>query len=337
MNRSAVPILLPALLLAACAGRDRVEPPAPAPPVAPLVEARLLATVAPTIAEPVVPDTPPAPPPAAGDVPVIPAAPAAPPAGPPLSRVAAANREAAREPSRTAWQGAVQVYDWTEGALYRLYTAPERVSEIALEPGETLVSVAAGDTVRWVIGDTVSGAGPARRTHVLVKPTVPGLSTNLVIATDRRVYHVSLESTNGAAMASMSWSYPRDAMKVLDRSDELPPPPEAVAGINLEDLEFGYAIEGDDPPWRPLRAFHDRRQVFIEFPAGLAQGEAPPLFVSSEEGGTELVNYRLRGRYYVVDRLFDRAELRLGARRQDVVRIVRIPARTDRRDRKGGR
>ena len=345
MNRSPAPIrlsiLLPALAATACAGRDKVETVAASPPAASLVEARLVPEappsreVPPVLAEPVVqplppPVPPPVPPPSvAGEAPVQ-------PAGPPLTRVAAANREAVREPSRAAWQGAVQVYAWTEGALYRLYTAPEHVSEIALEPGETLVSVAAGDTVRWVIGDTVSGAGPARRTHVLVKPTVPGLRTNLVIATDRRVYHVSLQSTAGAAMASMSWSYPRDAMKVLDRADDLPPP-ETVAGVSLEDLEFGYAIEGDDPPWRPLRAFDDGMQVFIEFPAGLAQGEAPPLFVSGEEGGTELVNYRLRGRFYVVDRLFDRAELRLGARRQEVVRIVRIPARTDRRGRKGGR
>ena len=34
--------------------------------------------------------------------------------------------------------------------------------------------------------------------------------------------------------------------------------------------------------------------------------------------------YRLRGRYYVVDRLFDAAELRLGTKHQDVVRITRV-------------
>ncbi|KRA84686.1 conjugal transfer protein TrbG [Altererythrobacter sp. Root672] len=280
-----------------------------------------------------------APAPVAIAAPVFAAASPARPAGPPLSRVAAANREAVREPSREAWLNAVQVYDWTQGAIYRLYTAPERVSEIALEPGETLVSVAAGDTVRWVIGDTASGTGATRRTHVLVKPTAPGLSTNLVIATDRRVYHVLLESNSGAAMASMSWSYPQGALKVLDRSGEAGPlPAERVAGISLERLSFGYAIEGDDPPWRPLRAFDDGTQVFIEFPEALAQGEAPPLFVSGEGGVTELVNYRLRGRYYVVDRLFATAELRLGEGRQQVVRILRTSAgASGRRSRKGGR
>ena len=239
----------------------------------------------------------------------------------PGARVQAARRAALREPEREHFLGAVQVYPWTDGTIYRLYTAPERVSDIALQPGETLVSVAAGDTVRWVIGDTTSGSGAARRTHILVKPSAPGLRTNLVIATDRRIYHVDVESLARTAMTGISWTYPADALLALQggRAAEEP----VAAGVAVEALNFNYRIEGDRPPWRPLRAFDDGRQVFIEFPATLGEGEAPPLFVRGERGRAELVNYRLRGRYYVVDRLFGAAELRLGERRQQVVRIVR--------------
>jgi len=91
----------------------------------------------------------------------------------------------------------------------------------------------------------------------------------------------------------------------------------------LERLNFGYAIEGDRPSWRPIRAFDDGRQVFIQFPPSLATGEAPPLFVIGASGRAELVNYRLRGHFYVVDELFSAAELRLGEKHQQVVRIVR--------------
>ena len=101
----------------------------------------------------------------------------------------------------------------------------------------------------------------------------------------------------------------------------------------LRALSFNYELEGDDPPWRPIRAFDDGSQVFIEFPASLAQGEAPPLFVRGEGGRTELVNYRVRGLYYVVDRLFAEAELRLGERRQKVVRVIRTDANRRRRGR----
>ncbi|HYE29075.1 MAG TPA: P-type conjugative transfer protein TrbG [Allosphingosinicella sp.] len=253
--------------------------------------------------------------------------------GPPVSRVEAANRAAIREPSREGYVNAVQVYAWTEGALYRLYTAPERVSEIALQPGETLISVAAGDTARWVIGDTTSGTGAARRTHILVKPSAVGLRTNLVITTDRRVYHVQLESTARTAMASISWTYPQDELLALRPGEAAALDGPVAASVAVETLNFGYSIEGDNPPWRPIRAFDDGQQVFIEFPASLAQGEAPPLFVRGGGGRTELVNYRLRGRYYVVDRLFEAAALRLGERRQQVVRIVRDDTRGQRRRR----
>src|SRR3546814_15366166 len=74
-------------------------------------------------------------------------------------------------------------------------------------------------------------------------------------------------------------------------------------------------------PWRPARAFDDGRQVFIEFPAGISQGEMPPLFVTGAAGDAELVNYRVRGRYMVVDRLFAAAELRLGGRDRKSTRL----------------
>ena len=241
-----------------------------------------------------------------------------------LLRIDAANRAAVREPERDAYLNAVQVYPWSEGAIYRLYTAPERVSEIALQPGEALISVAAGDTVRWVIGDTTSGTGTGRRTHILVKPSAAGLETNLVITTDRRLYRVEVESNARSSMAGISWTYPQDALLALKRAEAAAAAAQPVAeGVGVEALNFDYAIEGDQPSWRPVRAFDDGRQVFIQFPASLPQGEAPPLFVVGEGGRSELVNYRLRGRYYVVDRLFSAAELRLGERRQQVVRIIR--------------
>ena len=93
--------------------------------------------------------------------------------------------------------------------------------------------------------------------------------------------------------------------------------------MSVDQLHFDYAITGDQPAWRPLRAFDDGRQTFIEFPASRGVGEAPPLFLVDGKGTVSLVNYRVQGRYYVVDRLFEAAELRLGLKHQDVVRISR--------------
>ncbi|MBU7588451.1 MAG: P-type conjugative transfer protein TrbG [Sphingopyxis terrae] len=250
----------------------------------------------------------------------------------PRQRVGAANAAARVQPVRDGFLNAIQQYPWTDGALYQVYTAPGQVTDIALQEGEQLVGpgpVAAGDTVRWIIGDTISGSGPTARVHILVKPTRPDLTTNLVINTDRRTYHLELRATSATYMASVSWTYPQDALIALqDRNAAAAAAASVASGIDLPMLNFRYRIDGDRAPWRPARAFDDGRQVFIEFPAGISQGEMPPLFVTGAAGDAELVNYRVQGRYMVVDRLFAAAELRLGdPRGAQRVRIVRTDGR----------
>ena len=104
----------------------------------------------------------------------------------PKDRVAGANRDARIEPAKDGYINAIQVYPYTVGALYQVYAAVNQVTDIALEAGEKLVSVSAGDTVRWVVGDTTSGEGATAQVHILVKPIGAELETNLVITTDRR-------------------------------------------------------------------------------------------------------------------------------------------------------
>ena len=253
------------------------------------------------------------------------------------STIAAANRAATLEPSPPAFVNAAVLLPYAEGAIYQVYTAPERVTDIALEPGEVLGAVASGDTARWVIGDTTSGAGATKRVHILVKPFAIGLSTNLVITTDRRTYHVALASGR-IAMSALAWTYPQEALIAIKRAEASAAAAAPVAtGLDVDQLHFNYVISGDAPDWRPLRAFDDGRQTYIEFPATLAVGEAPPLFLVGAKGEAQLVNYRLRGRYYVVDRIFDVAELRLGTKHQEVVRLTRTEELRDAGGAKGGR
>jgi type IV secretion system protein VirB9 len=224
--------------------------------------------------------------------------------------VTQANQAAIRDAADASLVGALHEFAFERGALYAIQASPQRITDIALEPGEVLLSVSAGDTTRWIVGDARSGNGPGGQAHVLVKPNAANLSTNLVVMTDRRVYHVELKSVTGTAMAAVSWRYPADLM--LASNPAPPPPPPAPPAFFPEQLNLRYRIDGDKPNWRPLAAFDDGRQVFIEMPEGIKTLEAPPLFVIGDEG-PELVNYRAVGKYYVVDRLFDKAELKLGA------------------------
>lgn len=306
----------PLLLLAGCAAHAR-----PAPPIA-LDAPAHPATLLPDPPRPVEVVEVPKPLPLPGQLKPLPG-----PVGEaadPRTRIARANAAARIEPRRDLYINATQVWPYLAGALYQLYTAPGHVTDIALEPGEALVSVSAGDTVRWIVGDTTSGSGAVQVVHILVKPSMAGLATNLVIHSDRRTYHLELSSSASTWMASASWSYPADRLLALRNTNAVSAATAPVtAGLVLDALRFRYAISGDKPAWRPLRAFDDGARVYIQFPAGIAQSDMPPLFVIGPAGETELVNYRVTGGYMQVDRLFGAAELRLGGKRQQVVRIER--------------
>jgi type IV secretion system protein TrbG len=246
----------------------------------------------------------------------------------PLQRVDEANAAATKEPVKSGYINAIQVYPFSSGALYRLYSSVNQVSDVALQPGEKLVSVSTGDTVRWIVGDTSSGVGTAAQVHILVKPIAADLKTNLVITSERRTYHLELESTETTYMSSLSWTYPYDDLIAIKKKND------GVAGIDslpiegaqsFDNLNFRYKIVGD-AAFAPARVFDDGAKVYIQFPSSLPQGEAPPLFVQGSEGKPALVNYRVKGNTYIVDRLFAVAELRLGVSPQSVVKIFRNDA-----------
>lgn len=240
-------------------------------------------------------------------------------------RVESANAAARVEPRREGYFNAVQIYPWSEGALYQVYAAPGQITDIALEAGESLARVgpiAAGDTARWILGDTESGSGTTRRTHVLVKPSRAGIATNLVITTDRRIYLIELHSGEKPYMPSVAWAYPQPPAsnrRVAPAIGLLPGPAAR---------HYRYRLKGDTPPWRPVSVYDDGRRVYVEFPRGIVQGEMPPLFVIGPDGEPQIVNTRIDRHVLIVDRLFGAAELRLGgADRQQSVRIVRTSER----------
>lgn len=246
--------------------------------------------------------------------------------------VAEARAMAKVGPDGSDYLGAIQLYGFERGSIYQVYGTPEQVTDIALETGEELISVSAGDTVRWMVGDTRSGTGANRQVHILIKPLADDISTNLIVLTSKRTYYVDLVAQPDNYMPAVAWTYKSQPAPLQSRQAKLPvqyaslDPGLTVAHGDspaLEKLNFAYKIKGDHPDWRPVRAFDDGDKVFIQFPVAIGRSEAPPLFVETSSGGSALVNYRVKGRYYVVDRLFERAELRLGEKRQQVVKIIR--------------
>ena len=248
----------------------------------------------------------------------------------PLRTLRDAKDAATTQPTPGGFLEAVQYYDYAPGTVYTAVTSPGFVTTIALRPGETLLTAAAGDTTRWILDPVETGAGDARQTLLLVKPRKPFLETNLVITTDQRIYQLDLTSVDSPVYHTMiAWRYPfGDVVAIRNQVAQAHAAHEATAarGLELARLNFNYVVlkqKGPMPPWTPLRAFDDGQKTYIQFPPAVGVTEAPPLFVLGRNNDAQLVNYRIRGSYYVVDKLFDRAELRIGERPQTIVRIVR--------------
>lgn len=253
----------------------------------------------------------------------------------PYEIIDAANAKAQAQPVKDGYYNAMQVYDFAPGVLYQVYAAPLKLTSIEFGPGEQVESVGVGDSTRWIIGRTSAGAGSKKREVVVVKPVRAYLNTNMTVTTNRRIYQLELHSYKDTYMAAVSWNYPRDLVTRFARREQK----EATqadakgggvmtVGASPEKLNFAYGFvvqDPDSPPsWMPLRVFDDGTKTYVQFPPEVMKREAPALFVLSDDGKTQIVNYRVRGDYYVVDRLFEMAQLRLGEKSPVTVGIEHL-------------
>jgi type IV secretion system protein VirB9 len=201
--------------------------------------------------------------------------------------------------------------------------APLRVCMIELQAGEKIVGEPhIGDSVRWNISPAMYGTGDQATSVIILKPQTPGLDTNLLITTDRRAYYLRLISKPEDYVARVAFAYPEDdtrkwqrqlaAEQALAKQDkyaaEVPP-----AMITVEKVNFDYTIRGGDEHLRPVRVFDDGAKTYIQMPPELQHREAPVLLVVGKDGKSEMTNYRVKDQTYIVDRLFDRANLVLGS------------------------
>lgn len=227
------------------------------------------------------------------------------------------NALATRTPRSNKSLGAITKYVFDDSQIFEVHTAVNRATEILLQPGEELtMAPVAGDTELWIFAVMHSGSGRDARAHVLVRPRVEGIETNVILATNRRTYRLQAVET-GTYMPAVKWSYPKDEMAKLQATYKRKK--EEVRGVDPTKLRYGYDIDGDDVRWRPLQAFDDGRKTYIQLPGAVKHREAPAIFILNEDDEPMLVTSRPKGDFLVVDRLFDRAELRIGERSVEII------------------
>lgn len=197
--------------------------------------------------------------------------------------------------------------DYEEERLYVITAAVGMVTDIMLGTAETITGIAGGDTAHWPLQVVASGQGRSMRNHLLVRPEVGASATNIVVLTTKRTYRLLLDRGTSSAPLAFAWRY----------GSEVP-----VDGA-LAAHRFDYKVEVKGAAMRPEAVYDDGSRLLIRMPERLTVEEAPILLAVDERGATELINYRLVGRTYVVDRLASIVELRRRPGARDVVRIRR--------------
>lgn len=206
-------------------------------------------------------------------------------------------------------------------AMPSIITAPLRLTDIVLEPGEIIKDVQIGDSIRWVISLSTSGEEPLIASHVIIKPVDSGLQTTLNIMTNKRVYRLNLISEEKKFMPGVAFHYPNNITNTLSnykkelqaksnsknfykiKDDKIP--------TNIENLDFGYTITGNGE-FKPLRVYNDGIKTYIQMAKNLKFYEAPALMILDSKNKEEVVNYRVKQDMYIVDRLFNKAILLSG-------------------------
>jgi P-type conjugative transfer protein TrbG len=234
------------------------------------------------------------------------------------------------------------VYIYGQG-MPVLVCAPLRVCAIELQSGEHLQSQPQiGDSRRWEITPVLSGSGLDETPILIVKPIEAGLETDLIVPTDKRTYVVRLVSDPTLFVSRLAFQYPdEDRAKWVAfaaRQDEARRNAEAIAeerrekdrkdGVvpmannTVDRLYLDYKLSGDEH-LRPDHVFDDGQHTYLIYPNDGRFRELPTLLLVVN-GKTELVNFRVDGTRYIVDRLFDKAILVVGVgKKQTRVTITR--------------
>jgi P-type conjugative transfer protein TrbG len=217
-------------------------------------------------------------------------------------------------------------------SLPTIVCAVLNVTDIELQPGELVTHVNLGDSTRWTVENAISGSGSSQVSHLIIKPRDIGLSTSLIVTTDRRTYHLLLVSDQGPFMHDITFLYEGSAPTPVATSSPSPPaaapvkvvkadpPPhhkqapgkQVVSREPADDADEDYVIKGK-AAWKPVSTYSKDGHTYIQMPKSFKHGDAPVLFEEKKSGlfghSKDLVNYRVHGRWLVADTVIDNAVL----------------------------
>lgn len=230
----------------------------------------------------------------------------------------------------------------------RIVCRPLRMTDIELEPGERVTGLNIADSARWSITTSTSGSLDMLTTHIIVKPHLPKISTNLLIHSDRRTYAIELVSVEEEQyMPFIGFLYPASPSRIgaeteeaweklmieYKHSDEYTAETKAYSfnAADPKNINLGYTVKvtrGNNVAWKPKHVYDINGKTYIVMNPNMKFSEAPVIFEKKDKS-EKLMNYRVHGDIYIIDRLFDLAIMTAGKDRVVITRNTPLSSTSD--------
>lgn len=209
---------------------------------------------------------------------------------------------------REAKNGVQTNFVYNEDAMYTIYCRVNYLTAIMLSPSEQVISVSGGDTARWQKSQSKTGSSEGAREVIYIKPFSINLRTNLVINTNKRMYNINLISAKEWYNPVVKWLYPDEVLQIKENKEKT-----IITTGNLEDHNYDYTLSTNKYDFTPAIIFDDGEKTYFV----LRNVQELPVFYIREKGNKEeqVVNFRIQGSYYVIDRIFHEGLLKRGNKR----------------------
>ncbi len=216
-----------------------------------------------------------------------------------------ANSNALVEPGSAIVKGAAIVYPFKNNAVFMIYTAVGRITDIEFQPGEVIEKVAGGDTLNWLFESCVVNA----TAHLIIKPVYTDLENNVIVLTNKRAYNLYLKSGHKTSMVSVKWYYPEEEKKRYQEYKKN----KKRAGVN--DLKINYTIDSKcEDCLQPVSLYedYDEGKIYIKMPEAIRHYSLPVLFSLDDRNEPVVINYRyIKDEHtFVIDSLYTRLMLK---------------------------
>lgn len=229
--------------------------------------------------------------------------------------------------------GGTAFYDYDENYQYPVFTKEFALTTIILNDDEMMAEGSApylSDTTRWEVAGDVWETDKGTRQIVMVKPKRQGIETNMLVMTNKRIYHFVLYSTTKEYQPMVRFRYPSERKFITQNIKKVSP---TVKRDNFDELDmskvsWNYKISipifQRKIDWAPKRVYDDGSHTYILLPEIVLQKEFPAVW----EGSNEITNYEHHPEIHniiIINKLVEKLTLRIGGQKVTIKKLKGDP------------